>query len=161
MLRLTAHTQSLTLVPGETYPIYVKNDFQITNAALSDELRSADGRSVLKVTHVPVNPAMYDDSDSELDSDDEDMMIGDDDLPEEDEFELDVEEGFKEVDKKTKGAKGAKSADVSMATEEDDEDDEELDDDEDDDFSDVEEEVTNVICALTAGKVSLELEQWL
>lgn len=141
-------------MPGEKYPLYVKNDFQITNAALGDELRSADGRSVLKVTHVPVNPAMYDDSDSELDSDDEDMMIGDSDLDEEDQFELDVEEGFKEVEKK-----GKANGDASMAEDDDDEedDDEELDgdDDEDDDFSDDEEEVTNVICALTAGRVSL------
>jgi FK506-binding nuclear protein len=136
----------LTLVPGEKYPIYVRNDFQITNAALSEELASKDGRSVLKVTHVPVNPAMYDDSDSELDSDEE---FGDEDVPEEDEFELDVEEGFKEVEKSAKKGKKV-NGDVSMEAE----DEEEEESDEDEDFSDDEEEVTNVICALTAGRVS-------
>ena len=135
--------QSLTLIPGEKYPLYVKRDFTITNAALSDDLASTTGRSVLKVTHNPVNPAIYD-SDSEIDSDDEDML---DDMPEEDEFELDEVEGFKEVEKAVKKVNG----DAEMK---DDDEEDEDEDEEDDDFSDDEVEVTNVICALTAGKVS-------
>ena len=138
----------MTLLPGDKYPLYIRNDFTVTNAALGDELADANGRSVVKVTYHPINPALLgDDSDSEVDSEDFD----DEDLEGlEDEFELDEDEGFKEVAKKAKAnGNGAGPNDVEESEE--DEDDEE-DDEDDDDFSDVEPEVTNVICSLTAGK---------
>lgn len=122
--RALADGQSLTLLPGEPVPIYVRRDFEITNAALGEELRSKDGRSVVKVTHNPLPPSAFD-SDSEFDSDDEDFDGEDDD--EEDDEEEDAEE-------------------------EEDDDDEEDDEDDDEDDEDMMEE-TSVLCSLTAGKI--------
>lgn len=122
--------------------MYIRRDFQITNAALGEELRSKDGRSVVKVTHHPIPPAaLGSDSDSgydsELDSDDD-----------EDE-ELDDEEEQKEDQPKVNGHKEGK-----MEVDEDDEDEDEDEDEDDEDFSDDEDvEETSVLCALTAGKV--------
>lgn len=127
--------------------MYIRRDFQITNAALGEELRSKDGRSVIKVTHNPL-PPFSDDSDSEFDSD---IEIDDDEELDEDEFELDVEEGFKLTPKKGKAANGD-----AAASEEDDEEEDSEDDEEDEDFDDDEEiEETNVICSLTAGRVGV------
>lgn len=141
--------QSMTLLPGDKYPLYIQNDFTITNAALPEDLADANGRSVVKVTYHPINPALLadaDDSDSEIDSEDFD----DEDLEGlEDEFELDEDEGFKEVAKKAKVNGATEEEDDGEGEEEEDEDE---DEDEDDDFSDDEPEVTNVICALTAGR---------
>ncbi|WVF73210.1 hypothetical protein IAT40_008029 [Kwoniella sp. CBS 6097] len=148
---------SLTLLPGEKYPIYVRRDFQITNAALGEDLKSADGRSVVKVTHNPIPSRALesdDEYDSEFDSEFDDEEL-DSDL-EGDELE-DQEEEEAEVEVKPKaGKKAALLAAAAAAAEE--EDDEEMDDDEEDDeddsdFSDDEIEETNVICSLTAGKV--------
>lgn len=143
----TNPSQSITLLPGDKYPLYIRNDFQITNAALPEDLANPNGRSVVKVTYQPINPALLaDDSDSEIDSDDEISF------PDEDEFELDEEEGFKEVAKK--GEKKVKANGVKPEEEEEDEeDDDEEESEDDDDFSDEEPEVTNVLCALTAGKI--------
>lgn len=138
---------------GEKIPIYIRHDFTITNAALGEELRSTDGRSVVKVTHHPLPPHFGEDSDSEIDSD---IDIDDEEDDSEEEFELDQEEGFKLTPKKGKAANGD-------AIEEDEEDEDELDDEEDSDDEDDEDfdddepvEETNVICALTAGRVSSE-----
>lgn len=137
---------------GEKYPIYIRRDFQITNAALGEELASTDGRSVVKVTHNPINPALFDDdSDSEFDSELED------------EFELDEEDDDEEMADGEAKIKAAVEGGAAAADEDDDEEDEEFKDDEDDeedesddtDFDDDEDiEETVVICALTAGKVS-------
>ncbi|WRT70436.1 uncharacterized protein IL334_007434 [Kwoniella shivajii] len=133
---------SLTLIPGEKYPIYVRRDFQITNVALGEELASADGRSVIKVTHNPI-PANALDSDSEFDSEEYDSEFDE---------ELDDEEEEEEEEKpKAVKANGIKKESASKA-----EDDEDMDDDEedseDDDFSDIDIEETSVIAALTAGR---------
>lgn len=109
--------------------MFVRRDFQITNAALGEELRSKDGRSVIKVTHSPIPLYPEDDSDDEYDSD---MVIGSD---EEDDDEEDDEE-------KAEGAEGA----------EDEDDDEEDDEDEDSDYDELENQETSVLCSLTAGK---------
>ena len=155
-------TRKLTLNLGETYPIYVQRDFVITNAALGEELRSSDGRSVIKVTHHPLPEDFFDpESDSELDD-------------EESEYELDDEEGFKSTPKKATEngiANGVHADDEDMDDEEevddedeaevdkedadeDDEDEEEEEEEEDSDYSDDGLLETSVICALTAGKVS-------
>ena len=118
---------SLTLLPGEPVPIYVRRDFEITNAALGEELRSTDGRSVVKVTHNPIPPSAFNDSDSEFDSEDED----DD---EEDEEEDDEEEIAKE------DGEGSEDDDEDM-------------DSDDEDFDDDIMEETSVMCSLTAGKI--------
>ena len=133
--------------PGQTYPLYVRRDFTITNAALGEDLRSNDGRSVVKVTHHPL-PPNFGDSDSEFDSEiDSDIEIDSD----EEQFELDTEEGFKLTPKK--GKKAEEEVEEDEDDEEEDDEDED-DEEEDDDFSDDEVEETNVICALTAGRVS-------
>lgn len=120
-------SQSLTLVPGEPVPLYVRRDFQITNAALTEELRSNDGRSVVKVTHHPIPPSAFE-SDSEFDSDEE---------FDEDEDMEDSEES------------GEDKPEVAEEGDDEDEDDE----DEESDFSDDEDiEETSVLCSLTAGK---------
>jgi FK506-binding nuclear protein len=118
-------------------------------------LRSADGRSVVKVTHHPLPPHFGEDSDSEIDSD----VDIDDEEDSEDEFELDQEEGFKLTPKKGKAANGdAIEEDEDEEDELDDEEDSEDEDDEDfDDDEPVEE--TNVICALTAGRVRHDVER--
>lgn len=147
----------MTLIPGETYPMAVRKDFQITNAALGEELKDNNGRSVVKVTHEPLPSAFFEASDSE---DEYDSEI-DGDLPS-DEFELDSEEGFKKI-RKDKEINGEVS-EAAAADEEDDEEDEDFEgdedddeeDDEDEDMSDLEDDElleTTVLCALTAGKV--------
>ncbi|WVR00378.1 hypothetical protein IAU59_007521 [Kwoniella sp. CBS 9459] len=150
---------SLTLLPGEKYPIYVRRDFQITNAALGEDLKSADGRSVVKVTHNPIPSRALesdDEYDSEFDSEFDDEEL-DSDL-EGDELE-DQEEEEAEVEVKPKAGKKAALLAAAAAAAAEEEDDEEMDDEEDDDedddsdFSDDDIEETNVICSLTAGKV--------
>ncbi|ODN81712.1 FK506-binding protein 4 [Cryptococcus amylolentus CBS 6039] len=126
---------SMTLLPGEAQPVYVRRDFQITNAALGEELRSTDGRSVVKVTHSPIDPAMFDDSDSEFDSD----FDGEIDSDDEDDDE-DMEEDEEKPAKKEKKVAAAEE-----------EGDDEEDSEEDSDFEDELNE-TNVLCSLTAGK---------
>ena len=127
--------------------MYIRRDFVLTNAALGEDLRSNDGRSVVKVTHQPLPPHFGDDSDSEFDSD---LDIDDDEELDEDEFELDEEEGFKLT---PKPGKAEANGEVMDEDDEEEEDDDEEDED-DEDFSDDEEvEETNVICSLTAGKV--------
>lgn len=126
----------MILSPGEKYPVYVKRDFVIKNASLAEEIVDASGRSVVKVTHQPINPDYFSDNDSEFDSD-----MSDDELP------SDLEDDEEEADEEPKAAGGDK-----MTVDEDDE-------DEDDDEYDSEDEtphVEAVMCALTAGKVSLE-----
>lgn len=113
----------------------MRRDFQITNAALGEELRSKDGRSVVKVTHNPISPSLLE-SDDEWSDEDEDEEIP----SEEDVGEMEVEE--------VKQKKGKKAEKVEEEEEEDSE-------EEDEDESDFEDELeeTNVLCSLTAGKV--------
>ncbi|OWZ47103.1 FK506-binding protein 4 [Cryptococcus neoformans c45] len=134
---LAMNLWSLTLLPGQQYPTYVRRDFQITNAALGEELRSKDGRSVVKVTHNPISPSLLE-SDDEWSDEDEDEDEDEEILSEEDVGEMEVEE--------VKQKKGKKAEKV----EEEEEDSEEEDEDESD-FEDELEE-TNVLCSLTAGK---------
>ncbi|ORY28159.1 hypothetical protein BCR39DRAFT_535813 [Naematelia encephala] len=139
---------SLTLLPGEKYPLYIRRDFQITNAALGEELRSKDGRSVVKVTHHPYVPLDDDsDSDDEFDSDLEDEMA--------DEFELDSDEEAEAAKPKANGKIEVDEEDDEEDEGEDENDDEEDEDseDEDDEFDSDDEVETSVICALTAGKI--------
>lgn len=113
-------------------PVFVRRDFQITNAALGEELVSKDGRSVVKVTHSPI-PLNFDgDSDDEYEYD-SDMVIGSDEEDDEEEEE-------------------AAAAAAAMEDDEDAEegDSEEDSDDEEDPFENSEE---SVLCALTAGKI--------
>lgn len=110
----------------------MRRDFQITNAALGEELRSKDGRSVVKVTHNPISQSMLE-SDDEWSDEDEDEEI----LSEEDDGEMEVEE--------VKQKKGKKAEKVE-------EEDSEEEDEDESDFEDELEE-TNVLCSLTAGKV--------
>ncbi|OCF40808.1 FK506-binding protein 4 [Kwoniella heveanensis CBS 569] len=124
---------SLTLLPGEKYPIYVRRDFQITNAALGEDLKSADGRSVVKVTHNPI-PSRALESDDEYDS------------------EFDSEFDDEELDSDLEGDE-LEDQEEEEADDEDDEEMDEDDEDDDSDFSEDEIEETNVICSLTAGKV--------
>lgn len=130
-LRVTgtlADIQSLTLIPGEPIPLYVNRDFQITNAALAEDLLSETGRSVVKVTHNPISQSAFDE-DSEFDSDEDDESFegpeGDDDEESEDSEEQEGEDD----------------------DEEDDDEDMEEDSDDEDDL-----EETSVLCSLTAGK---------
>lgn len=114
----------------------VQRDFKITNAALGEEIVDETGRSVIKITHQPVNPReLADDSDSddEFSSDDEDEDLGEDE-------EIDMAK----LKAAMNGKKG-KKADVE-------EDDEEEEDDEDEDF---EEDATStaVLCSLIPGKI--------
>ncbi|CAD6571190.1 MAG: peptidylprolyl isomerase fpr4 [Tremellales sp. Tagirdzhanova-0007] len=128
---------SLTLVPGEKKHLYIRRDFTITNAALGEELRSTDGRTVVKVTHHPL-PPIDSDSEDELDSDDmEDEMKDEFDL-EEDEQDNAVVEGKKMVNGIKKD--GADEEEVE-------------EDEEDDEYSNEEMEETIVLCSLTAGKI--------
>ncbi|WVQ80674.1 FK506-binding protein 4 [Cryptococcus sp. DSM 104549] len=150
---------SLTLLPGERYPIYVRRDFQITNAALGEELRSADGRSVVKVSHNPIPAAALDSdySDSEFDSDDDESL--DSELEAElraefgDAMDEDEEEEDEEEEKEAPKPKKGKKAEAAAEAEEEEEDDEEEDSEDESDFSDEEIEETSVLCALTAGKI--------
>ncbi|WVO19114.1 FK506-binding protein 4 [Cryptococcus decagattii] len=133
-MTLAMNLWSLTLLPGQQYPTYVRRDFQITNAALGEELRSKDGRSVVKVTHNPISQSMLESDDEWSDGDeDEDEDV----LSEEDDEEMEVED--------VKQKKGKK---VEKEEEEEEEDSEEEDEG---DFDDELEE-TNVLCSLTAGK---------
>lgn len=142
--------------------MYVRRDFQITNAALGEELRAESGRSVVKVTHNPINPAVFDsDSDSEdeeLDSDLEAELRDEFDLDEEDEDEDEEDDEEEEVEAKVGKKVNGKKADVDGEEDEDEdehEDDEDEDDEDDEDFSDDEDVLeTSVLCSLTAGKVS-------
>ncbi|WVW85927.1 hypothetical protein I302_107965 [Kwoniella bestiolae CBS 10118] len=144
---------SLTLLPGEKYPLFVRRDFQITNVALGEELVSKDGRSVIKVTHNPI-PSSALESDSEFDSDEYDSEFDDEELDDEDD---DGEEDAEEEEEKPKAAKKANGVKKAEVDEEMDEDEE--DDDEDEDYSvtdsylDGEIEETNVITSLTAGRI--------
>jgi len=123
----------------------VPHDLVLTAAALGEELTSETARSVIKLTHVPVNPRDLD-SDSEIDSDfDSDDEEVDED---QDEFELDVEEGFKKIEKMDEDGE-LDGEDEEVDDEE--EDDEDEDDEDDDDFDAVEQTV--VLCSLIAGKV--------
>lgn len=133
-MTLAMNLWSLTLLPGQQYPTYVRRDFQITNAALGEELRSKDGRSVVKVTHNPISQSMLE-SDDEWSDDDEDEDV----LSEEDDEEMEVEDV-----KQKKGKKVEKE-------EEEEEEEEDSEEEDEDDFEDELEE-TNVLCSLTAGK---------
>ncbi|WWC64352.1 uncharacterized protein I303_106962 [Kwoniella dejecticola CBS 10117] len=144
---------SLTLIPGERYPLFVRRDFQITNVALGEELKSADGRSVIKVTHNPI-PANALESDSEYDSEfdsefDDEEIDDEEDDEEEDEDEEDEEPAAEsKASKKLEEIKNI----VEDADMDGDDDDEEDDEDFSDDESDIEIEETNVIASLTAGR---------
>ncbi|GFZ48511.1 Peptidyl-prolyl cis-trans isomerase [Saitozyma sp. JCM 24511] len=158
---MSPNTGSLTIYAGEKFPMYVRRDFQITNAALGEELRAESGRSVVKVTHNPINPAVFDsDSDSEdeeLDSDLEAELRDEFDLDEEDEDEDEEDDEEEEVEAKVGKKVNGKKADVDGEEDEDedeDEDDEDEDDEDDEDFSDDEDVLeTSVLCSLTAGKI--------
>ncbi|OCF61043.1 FK506-binding protein 4 [Kwoniella mangroviensis CBS 10435] len=147
---------SLTLLPGERYPLFVRRDFQITNVALGEELVSKDGRSVVKVTHNPI-PSSALESDSEFDSDEYDSEFDDEELDDEedDEEEDDEEEDDEEEEEKPKAAKkadGVKKGEVDAEMDED-EDSEDEDYSVDDSDLDGEIEETNVITSLTAGRI--------
>lgn len=114
----------------------VARDFKITNAALGEEIVDENGRSVVKITHQPVNPReLADDSDSDDEfSDDEDL---------EDDEEVDMEALKAAIN----GKKGKKA---DAADEE--EDDEEEDEEEDEDFE-ADAQTTAVLCSLIPGKI--------
>lgn len=120
-----ANSQSLTLIPGEPIPLYVNRDFQITNAALAEDLTSETGRSVVKVTHNPISQSAFE---SDSDSDDDESFEGDEDESSSDDDEVEGE----------------------GADDDDEDDDEDMEDDSDDEEDDLEE--TSVLCALTPGK---------
>ncbi|KAL7418584.1 peptidylprolyl isomerase fpr3 [Cryptotrichosporon argae] len=114
---------SLTLNAGERYPLFVRRDFVITNAALGEDA-TGEARSTVKVTHNPINPALFDDeSDDEFD---ESFEPSDED---EDEDEEKIE------------------ADAAEDADEDEDDDEDSDDDEE------ELEETSVLCSLIPTKI--------
>ncbi|WWD03395.1 hypothetical protein V865_001447 [Kwoniella europaea PYCC6329] len=137
---------SLTLLPGERYPLFVRRDFQITNVALGEELVSKDGRSVVKVTHNPI-PSSALESDSEFDSDEYDSEFDDE--------ELDDEEDDEEEEEKPKAAKKADGVKKEEVDAEMDEDEVSEDEDYSVDGSDLDGEIeeTNVITSLTAGRI--------
>jgi FK506-binding nuclear protein len=120
--------------------VYVKRDFVITNAALGEELVDNSGRSVVKVTHQPINPDYFSD-DSDYDSED----MSDDDIP------SDLDELAEEDEEEAPAAKGGKKAAAADKIEVDEDDEEE--DDEDYDSEDDTPHVEAVMCALTAGKI--------
>ncbi|RXK39474.1 hypothetical protein M231_03307 [Tremella mesenterica] len=129
---------------SETYRSYVRRDFQITNAALGEELASADGRSVVKLTYQNADLSDIDDLDSEDESIDSDMA---EELREE--FELsDDEMGEDEVIKEKKPKVNGVKSEAKAAKEE------EEDSEGDDSFEDDEDILTTVaLCSLTAGKI--------
>ncbi|KAK8853036.1 hypothetical protein IAR55_003737 [Kwoniella newhampshirensis] len=158
---------SLTLLPGEKYPIYVRRDFQITNAALGEELRSADGRSVIKVTHNPIPAAALDsDSESDYDSEDDEELDSEEEAALRAEYGLDSDDDDEEEDAEAEAKPKSKKAEKievdgededseedenfegGSGDEEDSEDDSEFDSDLDDEL-----EETSVLCSLTAGKI--------
>ncbi|KAK6909666.1 hypothetical protein I203_103687 [Kwoniella mangroviensis CBS 8507] len=142
---------SLTLLPGERYPLFVRRDFQITNVALGEELVSKDGRSVVKVTHNPI-PSSALESDSEFDSDEYDSEFDDEELDDEEDDEEEDDEEEEEKPKAAKKADGVKKGEVDAEMDED-EDSEDEDYSVDDSDLDGEIEETNVITSLTAGRI--------
>jgi FK506-binding nuclear protein len=163
----------LELRPGQPESVYVRRDFQITNVALGEELVDSNGRSVVKVTHSPINPVLLESDDE--DSDDEDFDESEDEEDEEDESEDEVVQktakGGKKAAKEGKTVEEVSCDDVSCscrrnchsyvrnadprAGHRQIEDDEDMEDDlsEGSDFSFDQPEATAVIAALTPGKV--------
>ncbi|WWD19449.1 FK506-binding protein 4 [Kwoniella shandongensis] len=144
---------SLTLLPGEKYPIYVRRDFQITNAALGEELRSADGRSVIKVTHnpIPAGALDSDSDDSDYDSEDDEELDSEEEAALRAEYGLDSDDEDEEADEEEK-PKSKKAEKIEVDGEDEEDDDEEDSEDDDEDFEDELEE-TSVLASLTAGKI--------
>lgn len=151
----------LELAGGDEIPMLVRNDFQITNASLTETVADVNDRSVVKVAFEPRNPAtLKGEDDDEEDSDDEDDMEGLDpeDLESDEEDDEAVKEFKQEMRAKlavlssTGGSKKVNGAAAAAAAAEDDE---EVDEDEDDDedFSISEEPVDIALCALTPGKI--------
>lgn len=127
----------LELLPGQSYPIMVQRDFKITNAALGEELADENGRSVVRITHQPVNPRdLADDSDSDSD----DFSFDDEDDEEEEEIDM---EKLKAAINGKNGKKGKKAE----------EEDEEEDEDEEDDEDFEEPTATAIACSLIPGKI--------
>lgn len=115
----------------------VQRDFKITNAALGEELADETGRSVVRITHQPVNPRdLADDSDS----DDDDFSFDDEDDEEEEEIDM---EKLKAAINGKNGKKGKKAE----------EEDEEEDEDEEDDEDFEEPTATAIACSLIPGKI--------
>jgi FK506-binding nuclear protein len=111
----------------------VQRDFKITNAALGEEIADENGRSVIKLTHQPVNPReLSDDSDDEFSSDDED-----------EELEEDEEIDMAQLKAAMNGKKGKKAAAEAEESE---------DDEEDEDFEE-DATATAVVCSLIPGKI--------
>ncbi|CAK9784564.1 hypothetical protein CC85DRAFT_283016 [Cutaneotrichosporon oleaginosum] len=135
MSPLQLNLWSLTLEPGVPVPIYVRRDFQLTNAALAEELDSETARTVVKVTHSPIPQHIFDSDDEDDEYDEDDMVVGSDEESDEDD-ELDEDE----------------DDEMGEDEDEDDEDDSEgSEGSDDDDFEDVAEEI--VLCALTPGRI--------
>lgn len=121
----------------------VQRDFRITNAALGEEIADENSRSVVRITHQPVNPRdLADDSDS----DDEFSFDEDEDDEEEDGM---PEESFNMA--KIVGPKGGKKADAKKAEAEKAEAESEEDDEDDEDFE--EPTATAIACSLIPGKI--------
>jgi hypothetical protein len=151
----------LELAGGDEIPMLVRNDFQITNASLTETVADVNDRSVVKVAFEPRNPATLkgEDDDDEEDSDDEDDMEGLD--PEDLESDEEDDEAVKEFKQEMRaklavlssagGSKKVNGAAAAAADEDEDEVDEDEDDDED--FSISEEPVDIALCALTPGKI--------
>jgi FK506-binding nuclear protein len=120
-------------MPGEPVPVYIRRDFQITNAALGEELADESARTVVKVTHSPIPLNMMGDSDDE--DYDDDMVVGSDEESDEDE-EMEGEEDEEESEEGDEEEEGDS--------------DDDSEDDSEDDFGEAEE---TVLCALTPGKI--------
>jgi hypothetical protein len=99
MRLLSPPHRHLELRPGQPESVYVRRDFQITNVALGEELTDSNGRSVVKVTHSPINPVLLESDDE--DSDDEDFDESEDEEDEDEESQDEV------VQKAAKGGKKA------------------------------------------------------
>ena len=149
----------LELAGGDEIPMLVRNDFQITNASLTETVADVNDRSVVKVAFEPRNPAtLKGEDDDEEDSDDEDDMEGLD--PEDLESDEEDDEAVKEFKQEMRAklaimssAGGSKKVNgVAAAADEDDEDVDE-DEEDDEDFSISEEPVDIALCALTPGKI--------
>jgi FK506-binding nuclear protein len=98
---------------GQAENILVRRDFQITNVALGEEIADVNSRSVIKVTHSPINPMLLesdDEEDSEFDDDEDE-----DDEEEEDEVDEEVEEPKSKKGGKVSVLEGKTAKEVSIS----------------------------------------------
>lgn len=149
----------LEVPAGEEVPMLVRKDFQLTNAALTEEIGDINDRTVVKVMFQPTVPRDDDDEDDdEFDSDDEDD-IDLDQLDEEDlASDADDDEELKALKRglRAKKATGEAIEDEIVNGDVDEEEDDDEDDEDEDDEDDItidEEPVDVAVCALTPGKI--------